>query len=412
MAQKGTLPVINPLVEDDRNKGPADQLPTPTAKAAGATTVTPETPTSASFSRLVRLPTEPATPSPIPPTTPRTTKGKPRATEANTAQEPEAADVVEVEDVPSGDPEHPNTPLRPGSMIATLRSASIQNDTGRTNIPAIKQDVRSLAEYIDRELRSQTSQQQALESSLLQLTKAVTALGEQKAHATLSHQPPQKLADRVEQLAQHFERLDDQRGAEVSDLYQRTEALQDDSNTIINDLSGLKTMLTDVQGSVAAVAAAISASGASRPVSTTPTRRARSRSPQPGPSSPTRYRNSRPYDTRPAPKRARGLAPLQLSTPLVTTNAGTSTTVRFGAIAWSSQFDRRQNEVRATAKAAWDYLGADSFSQLRSIELDPNDEAFILLDFPSPAMAHAFVDAWVQNKHKTPQVQKARAELA
>ena len=140
-------------------------------------------------------------------------------------------------------------------------------------------------------------------------------------------------------------------------------------------------------------------------------RRPRSRSPQPGPSTPSRSaprgrplqdnRDGRSY------KRGRGLAPLRSPSPLPLVN---SRRVRFGAIAWSSGEERLRRELRTTAKCAWDETpgGMDA---AQGVELDPQDPLYVLITFATQVAANAFIQAWIHNKHKVPQLSKARAEI-
>ena len=47
----------------------------------------------------------------------------------------------------------------------------------------------------------------------------------------------------------------------------------------------------------------------------------------------------------------------------------------------------------------------------QGVELDPQDPLYVLITFATQVAANAFIQAWIHNKHKVPQLSKARAEI-
>ncbi|KAI0325397.1 hypothetical protein GY45DRAFT_1330367 [Cubamyces sp. BRFM 1775] len=409
---------IRPLIDEDVGT----PLPPMALRETGMQEITEGQTTSAStFTRLTAQPTEPAG---------SVVSGASKGTQKAPATSSAATD---------GGSSEAQVTHQTQSIVEDLLSATIAENTSRANIPAIKQDVRTIATHMERELQAYAAKQTSLQATMLQLTDIVSNLRPSTATAPVPG-PTRVLQDRVEQLAQHFERLDDQRGAELDELRDRSNSLQDDTTIIIQGVGKLTALVHDLRGDVAGLRHSVALVSAAHPVATTAPvatpapavppvpltpvtpPRPRSPSPRPGPATPRQYGNKGRHYTgssdRP-PKRPRPLPalrspspPLVLHTtpgPIVQPHAN-SAVVRFGSIVWSPQTDLLKREVRASARGAWDALPG-AFDSLLSITLDGRDATYVLLTFPSPPLARAFLDAWAQNKHTTQATQKARAEI-
>ncbi|KAH9895659.1 hypothetical protein C8Q73DRAFT_664780 [Cubamyces lactineus] len=380
---------IPPLIDDN-----VSTPPTHTAGSQETETDETHTATASTFAQLLRRPTEPATLDALatPAGSVEASKGKQRA-------------------------EAIGQPLSsPSSIAEDLVSVNLTEHTGRTNIPAIKQDVRKLATHVDKELQSYAAQQSALQVTVMQLTEIVSTLRPTAPSATFPG-PIRALQDRVKRMAQHFERLDDQRGAELDDLREQASSLRDDTTVIIQGVGKLTALVNNLRSEISVQKANALVQEGPVALPPTPSTLSRGRSPSPfgGPSTPRQHNNrGRQYghmDGRPY-KRPRPLAPLSDPSSISTTpqqSTPVSPIVRFGSITWSAQPDSLKREVRASARGAWDALPG-VFENIVPFALDARDQTYMLLRFASPYLAQAFVDAWVQHKHKTPATQKARAE--
>ncbi|EIW53808.1 uncharacterized protein TRAVEDRAFT_23104 [Trametes versicolor FP-101664 SS1] len=427
--------------------------------------------TSASFTRLTRQHTNSAQGvSPTPPCP--SPKGKGKATPSapptpSPLRVPVPLTAVTASTTaPQGDQDVAPSRLDAAlPLTSALRSAHLGTDqTGKTNIPALKGDVHTLASHLDRLTRTHATDRAAIKDALLRLTSSVEALRDNPSSTSAPNRAFQELEQRVHRLAQGLEREEDARARELTVLDTRLGSLEDDTRdvsrsvtTVSRELASAIGVLSQIRTSLSAISTQVGAlqtaaqphvhgHGATHPVSpfadappayTPPTPRANRRrerpvSPSPAPPpTPSRGRRNQPQ-ARPPPqpqtdnrqqKRPRVGAPsamVHAPAPLAGLSdmvyapaplAGPApATVRFGAVAWSSDPATLRTEVLATAQGAWDaILGV--LDSVLSISRDNTDARFVLLRFPSRFLAQSFVEAWVEHGHRVLSLRNVHAEL-
>ncbi|KAI0363660.1 hypothetical protein BV20DRAFT_983649, partial [Pilatotrama ljubarskyi] len=175
--------------------------PTTESGLQPASSIDPPTPTSASFVRLTRQRTETAPVSAL-------DRGKSRASKAPPAAD-SAADSPP-DDAAGDAPRDPN-----GDPDDILLTTTLRNNVGRQNIPALKQDVRTLFELVTRSTKAHDAHRSRTEDALLNLTTMVAGIQERlNTPSLLSPSSPIPLHDvemRVEALVQHTEVEDNRR---------------------------------------------------------------------------------------------------------------------------------------------------------------------------------------------------------
>ncbi|KAI0363318.1 hypothetical protein BV20DRAFT_1039991 [Pilatotrama ljubarskyi] len=372
--------------------------------------------TTGSFTKAVSvIPTGESSTPPSTPPTPSSSKGKGRMTPASSS----------------------GTPADSSSLEAELRSAllAVSDHTGKTNISAIKQDIRLLAASVDRQAHAHAADRVAIQQVLEGLHVSVQGITDHFANPSIlaphSPVPLHDLELRVKRLAQDIEKDEDSHGAEMEELQDRVKNIENTgrelsvsvthvSSTVADALSVLTHICTDM------TSLAMSVNGLCAPATQAPAhagshgaagsarRHPRDPSPAPVPSpavphasmgttssvpsgTPMRDRGrqfsqNRRVDAR-GPKRARLAGPQAASQPPPP------------AAAWLTP------NLYATARMAWDSLLDGAFAAVQSMHLDVSDRTFALIQFPSLSAALSFVDRWVEHKHRAPSLAAVQARV-
>lgn len=329
-----------------------------------------------------------------------------------------------------------------------------RSPTGRTNIPALRQDVLDLARHLDRLTRTHSADRATIRDALLRLTNSVEDLRTNTTPATSPALAFRELEERVHRLAQGLEREEDTRSREIGVMDTRMGSLEDDTRdisrsvtTVSRELAGAIGALSLIRASLSTITEQVGELGSSTlgltgsaqspresalsPSTQNPRRRDRPVSPSPAPTPGGQRRPPRPplplqppgEDGRTTvgrpPKRPRGNGqrvshasdqhplPAPLPAPLP---GPAAVTVRFGAVGWSADIARLRAEVLSTAHAAWNAI-PNAFESVVDLRRDPADTRFVLIQFPSRFLAHSFVSAWVQNGHREQTLRTVHADI-
>ncbi len=399
------------------------------------------------FARLTQRPQDIAPPPPpAPPPAPSTgvqdepgssTTPQRRTTRPSSSMTP--ADKGKGKAPASGPPEAPS-PSRVRVPLQRLESLSIVSDQAKQCIPALKRDIRTLADEVERDRTARTSELADIRETLQVLTETTTAI-----HSQVVSQSPtadvQELDERISLLARSVEENEELASREASGLHQREDAMQDELrelsrtvSTVHASLSALSNSLRDLQSSHAVPAPRDSATampppdvGALLPSAPQPAP-SRALFPAPthtmgaGPSSQMipRFRASDAGNPRPQ-KKIRPMRPPQVlgpgpvagpvlhlpqaapfhppppPMPLPGQPNDHPAIVRFGRVIWDTQSAVLRQQVYMAGRAAWDAFPG-LFPSISDVTLQVDDREYAEITFPSLSLARTFVDAWQRNR--------------
>ncbi|KAI9061446.1 hypothetical protein FKP32DRAFT_1594518 [Trametes sanguinea] len=281
-------------------------------------------------------------------------------------------------------------------LTPALRSSRISDHAGKTNIPALKDDVQALAGRVDRLTKTLSVDRDFVKNALERLSTSVDDL--RKAVTVESPEGPSPVVQQIYRLMQALEREEDARDREVSDVAERTSLLED-------QLSEVTQSVTKISRELACLLASMSKTPANVPAMPG------SVSPLPEPSLPDTTAavpsTSRPRGARqrraPRAPSVDGRTAKRPRTETTRPDGPSKTTpstvvVRLGAMNWSPEPDILRKQVMATAQHVWKTLPG-VFDTVRNVSCDGRDRRYALLEFPHRFVAETFVEAWRMVDH-------------